>query len=119
MVQGVSVSVISRKLAMVFQNFDKAVAVRNSLLEGFSGKLRRSLGNSSPIFWQHDMLSLTRFGTFRQGKWLLEKSAPPAGTLLDFLLRDRHSHFEFFSLFQAKVKHISPPMHQYRSRLGL
>ena len=39
----------------------------------FSGKFRHCWENSSPIFRQHEMLSLPRFGgIFRQGKWLLE-----------------------------------------------
>ena len=35
-------------------------------------------------------------GTFRQRKLLLEKSAPLSGTLLDFVVLDRHSLLEFF-----------------------
>ena len=34
-------------------------------------------------------------GIFRQGNGCWQKSAPPSGTLLDFLLWDRHSLLEF------------------------
>ena len=48
----------------------------------------------SPIFWQHDMLSLPRFGHFRQGMRLLENGSR-LGTNLDVLFRDHHSLLEF------------------------
>ena len=53
------------------------------------------LENNSPIFRQREMLSLPRFGNFPARKMAAGKSAPPSGTLLDFLLRDRHSLLEF------------------------
>ena len=54
------------------------------------------LENSSPIFRQHEVLSLPRFGHFPARKTAAGKLAAPSGTLLDFLLRDRHSlHFCF------------------------
>ena len=59
------------------------------------------LENYSPIFRQREMLSLPRFGHFPARKMAAGKSAPPSGTLLDFLLRDRHSLLEFSSLFLA------------------
>ena len=49
------------------------------------------LEDSSSTFQQHDMLSLTRFGHFRARKMATGKSAPPSGTLLDFLLRDHRA----------------------------
>ena len=42
------------------------------------------LANSSPIFWQHGMLSLPRFGHFPARKAAAGTSAPPSRTLLDF-----------------------------------
>ena len=52
------------------------------------------LENYSPIFQQHEMLSQPRFGHFPARKMAAGKSAPPSGTLLEFLLRDRHSLLE-------------------------
>ena len=54
------------------------------------------LENSSPIFRQHELLSLPRFGHLPARKTAAGKLAAPSGTLLDFLLRDRHSLLEFF-----------------------
>ena len=54
------------------------------------------LENASPIFRQREMLSLPRFGHFPARKTAAGKLAAPAGTQLDFLLRDRHSLLEFF-----------------------
>ena len=55
-----------------------------------AGKVFRQIStlleNSSPIFWQHEMLCLPRFGHFPARKMAAGKSAPPSGTLLDFLL---------------------------------
>ena len=48
------------------------------------------LENSSPIFREHKMLCLPRFGHFPARKMTARKLAPPSGTLLDFLLRDLH-----------------------------
>ena len=45
--------------------------VLNSLLEKVFRQISTLLENSSPIFRQHQMLSLPRF---RQGKWLRERS---------------------------------------------
>ena len=65
-----------------------------------AGKVFRQISalleNSSPIFRQHDMLSLPRFGHFPARKAAAGKLTAPSGTLLDFLLRDRHSLLEFF-----------------------
>ena len=52
------------------------------------------LENYSPVLLQHEMLSLPRFGHFPARKMAAGKSAAPAGTLLKFLLRDRHSLLE-------------------------
>ena len=54
------------------------------------------LENYSPIFRQHEMLSLPRFGHVPARKMAAGKSVPPSGTLLDFLLGDRHSLLDFF-----------------------
>ena len=65
-----------------------------------AGKVFRQIStlleNYSPIFWQHEMLSMPRFGLFPARKMAAGKSAPPSGTLLDFLLWDCHSLREFF-----------------------
>ena len=65
-----------------------------------AGKVFRQIStlleNDSPIFRQREMLSLPRFGHFPARKTAAGKLAVPAGTLLDFLLRDRHSLLEFF-----------------------
>ena len=59
----------------------------NSLLEGFSGRCRRCW-KFSPIFRQHETLSLPRFGHLPERKMAAGESATPSGTLLDLLLRD-------------------------------
>ena len=41
--------------------------------------------------------------TFRQGEMAAGKLATPSGTLLEFLLRDRHNLLEFISF--AKTEH--------------
>ena len=64
----------------------------------FRRQISTLLENASPIFWQHEMLSLPRFGHFPARKTDAGNSAPPSGTLLDFLLWDRHSLLEFFWL---------------------
>ena len=65
-----------------------------------AGKVFRQIStlleNDSPIFRQREMLSLPRFGHFPARKTAAGKLAAPAGTLLDFLLRDRHSLLEVF-----------------------
>ena len=65
-----------------------------------AGKVFRQIStlleNDSPIFRQREMLSLPRFGHFPARKTAAGKLAAPAGTLLEFLLRDRHSLLEFF-----------------------
>ena len=76
-----------------------------------AGKVFRQIStlleNSSPIFRQHEMLSLPRSGHFPARKTAAGKLAAPAGTLLDFLLRDRHSLLEFFwFLDQAHLEHV-------------
>ena len=60
------------------------------------GQISTLLENSSPIFRQHEMLSLRRFGHFPARKTAAGKLVVASGTLLDFLLRDRHSLLEFF-----------------------
>ena len=60
------------------------------------GQILTLLENSSPIFGQHEMLSLPRFGHFPAMKAAAGKLAAPSGTLLDFLLWDRHCLLEFF-----------------------
>ena len=50
------------------------------------GQILTLLENSSPIFRQHEMLSLPRFGHFPARKSAARKLAVPSGTLLDFLL---------------------------------
>ena len=60
------------------------------------GQISTLLENSSPIFRQHEILSLARFGHFPARKTAAGKLAAPSGTLLDFLLRDRHNLLEFF-----------------------
>ena len=81
--------------------YRKGVATQVTLREGcgcpkfLAGKVLRQIStllkNYSPIFRQHEMLSLSRFGHLPATKMAAGKSAPPSGTLLDFLLRDRHS----------------------------
>ena len=65
-----------------------------------AGKVFRQIStlleNDSPIFRQREMLSLPRFAQFPARKTAARKLAAPAGTLLDFLLRDRHSLLELF-----------------------
>ena len=65
-----------------------------------AGKVFRQIStlleDNSPIFWQREMLSLPRFGHFPARRTAAGKLAAPAGTLLDFLLRDLHSLLEFF-----------------------
>ena len=72
------------------------MAVRKFLAGRVFGQISTLLENSSPIFRQHEMLSLPRFRHFPARKSAAGKLAAPPGTLLDFLLRDRHSLLEFF-----------------------
>ena len=51
---------------------------------------------NSPIFQQHQILSLPGFGCFSARKMAARKLDLPSGMLLDFLLRDRHSLLDFF-----------------------
>ena len=51
------------------------------------GQISTLLENSSPIFRQHEMLSLPRFGHFPARKTAAGKLAAPSGTLLDFFGR--------------------------------
>ena len=71
-----SKSIFVRKL-------EKAVAVRNSLLEKFSGKFRRCWKIPNRFSSRHEMLSLPRFGHFPARKTAAGKLAAPSGTLLD------------------------------------
>ena len=68
------------------RKLEKAVVVRNSLSGKVSREITTLLENDSPIFRQHEMLSLPRFGHFPARKMAAGKSTPPSGTLLDFLL---------------------------------
>ena len=68
-------------------------------LKGFFGKLPifHAAGSFFPDFPAVRMLSLPRFGHFPARKLSARQSAPPSGTLLDFLFRYRHhSLLEFF-----------------------
>ena len=139
------------------------MAVRNSLLEGFSGNVRRcwkilprfsGSANSSGasgdslhgaasfmnkrLFLLHEKRVLENrkvevklappfvpppealydellhdLGIFpaRRMAGSAGKSAPPSGTLLDFLLRDRHSLLEFICLLQGKKEYAPPLWH--------
>ena len=78
------------------RKLEKAVAVREFLAGKVFRQISTLLENSSPIFRQHEMLSLPRFGHFQARKTAAGKLAAPSGTLLDFLLRDRHSLLDFF-----------------------
>ena len=70
----------------------KAVAVGNSLLEKFSGKFRRCWKIPHRFSGSTKCYPCQGLGTFRaRRKTAAGKLAAPAGTLLDFLLRDRHS----------------------------
>ena len=83
------------------------MAVRNYLPEKFSGKFRRCWEILHRCSRQHEMLSLPRFGHLPARKTAAGKSAAPAGTLLDFLLRDSHSLLEFFSIKAIKASLMS------------
>ena len=65
-----------------------------------AGKVSRQIStlleNDFPSFRQREMLSLPRLGHFPARRTAAGKLAAPAGMLLDFLLRDRHSLLEFF-----------------------
>ena len=91
----VNVDATQRSLLSISGKLEKAVAVQNSLLERFSGKFRRCW-KMIPDFRQRKMLSLPRFGHFPARKAAAGKIGRACGTLLDFLLRDRHSLLEFF-----------------------
>ena len=60
------------------------MAVRTSLLERFPA-IVDAAGITTPIFSQRKMLFLPGFGHFPARKVAAGKSAPPSGTLLDFL----------------------------------
>ena len=62
--------------------------------EGFRANFNAA-GKLFLDFRQQNMLSLPRFGHFPARKMAAGKSAPPSGTLLHFLLRNRHSLLEF------------------------
>ena len=76
---------------------EKAVAVRNSLLAASFPANFDAAGNFFTDFppRQHQMLSLPSFGHFPAREMAAGKSARSSATLLDFLLRDRHSLLEF------------------------
>ena len=77
-----------------------------------AGKVFRQIStlleNYSQIFRQREMLSLPRFGHFPARKMAAGKSAPPSGTLLDFLLQDRHSLLEFSLVSGPCSRHPGP-----------
>ena len=75
-----------------FGQLEKAVAVRNSLLERFSGKFRRCWKMIPRFSGSAKCYPCRGLGTSPAAG----KLAAPAGTLLDCLLRDRHSLLEFF-----------------------
>ena len=54
------------------RKFEKAVAVRNSLLEKFSGKFRRCWKILQRFSGSTKCYPCQGLGIFRQGKWLLE-----------------------------------------------
>ena len=63
---------------------------RLSLSEFLAGRVFRQISSllekSSPIFRRHERLSLPRFGHCPARNTAAGKSAPPSGTLLDFLV---------------------------------
>ena len=69
---------------------EKAVAVRNSLLERFSGKCRRCW-KTIPRFPAARNAIPAKVWTLSGKETAAGKLAAPAGMLLDLLLRDRHS----------------------------
>ena len=79
-----------------FQKTREGCGCQKFLAGKVFGQISTLLENSSPIFRQHEMLSLPRFGHFPARKTAAGKLAAPSGTLLDFRLRDRHSLLEFF-----------------------
>ena len=76
----------------LLRKLEKAVAVRNSLLEEFSGKFRRCWKIIRRFSGSTKCYPCEGLGIFKAAG----KLAAPAGMLLDFLLRDRHSLLEFF-----------------------
>ena len=76
------------------RKLEKAVAVRDSLLEGFSGNFEAAgkFFPDSPAARN----ALPRFGLFLARTVAAGPSVLPSGTLLDLLLRDCHSLLDFF-----------------------
>ena len=94
--------VLRRVLESAFEKVLRRV-LRRCLAVGFNvkkGLSRRHLEGRSTPFREYDPLGVCpsqSLGTFqRTRKTAAGKLAAPSGTLLDFLLRDRHSLLELF-----------------------
>ena len=77
------------------------MAVRNSLLEKFLGKFLDAAGKLKFLAdfpAARNAIPAKVWARFPARKTAAGKLAAPSGTLLDFLLRDRHSLLEFFRL---------------------
>ena len=79
------------------RKLEKAVAVRNSLLEGFSQQTSTLLESSSLIFWEHVLLSLPRLGHFPERKMAAGNGPCPLGMLVDFSSETATAFSSFFS----------------------
>ena len=77
------------------RKLEKAVAVRNSLLERFPGKFRRCWKMILRFSGSAKCYPCQGLGRFPARKCLLENRPRLRGMLLDFLLRDRHSLLEY------------------------
>ena len=86
-----------------FRKLQKAVAVRNSLLENFSGKFRRCWKILPRFSSSTKCYPCQGLDIFRQGKWLLE-NRPRLQELLDVLLWDRHNLLELFWMVGASSR---------------
>ena len=83
----------AQSLNTINQKTREGCGCRKFLAGKVFGQFSTLLENSPPIFRQHKMISLPRFGHFPASKTAAGKLAAPSGTLLDFLLRDRHTAF--------------------------
>ena len=100
------------ELLLSIRKLEKAVAVRDSLLEEFSGKYFDAAGKLFGDFpAARFMLSLPGFGRFPARKMAAGKLAAPAGTLLDFLLRDRHTAFLSSSFLLSELQDARRMLH--------
>ena len=84
-----------RNLACLSQKTREGCGCLKSVAGKVFQQISTLLENYSLIFRQRETLSLPRSVHFPARKMAAGKSAPPSGTLLDFLLRDRHSLLEF------------------------